>query len=118
MTRVKVIGAGSIGNHLSNASRRLGWQVDLVDNDRAALERTRAEIYPARYGAWDAEIALHHSSEAPRGGHDYIFVGTPPDGRGQRHVALGLLFQDREGFAIATGRRRQPLRVGHPRLGP
>ena len=41
MTRVKVIGAGSIGNHLSNASRRLGWQVDLVDNDPKALERTR-----------------------------------------------------------------------------
>ena len=86
MTRVKVIGAGSIGNHLSNASRRLGWQVDLVDNDPNALERTREEIYPARYGAWDPEIGLHHSDDAPTGGYDYIFIGTPPDS----HMPLAL----------------------------
>lgn len=86
MTRVKVIGAGSIGNHLSNAARRLGWQVDLVDNDPKALERTRAEIYPARYGAWDPEIGLHHAGEAPTGGYDFIFIGTPPDS----HMPLAL----------------------------
>ncbi len=86
MRRVKVIGAGSIGNHLSNAARRLGWHVDLCDNDRAALERTRGEIYPGRYGAWDEAIGLHHVDEAPRGEHDYIFIGTPPDS----HMALAL----------------------------
>lgn len=86
MTRVKVIGAGSIGNHLSNAARRLGWQVDLCDNDPRALERTRTEIYPARYGAWDPEIGLYHVDEAPRGGYDQIFIGTPPDS----HMALAL----------------------------
>jgi hypothetical protein len=35
--KVKVLGAGSIGNHLSNAARRLGWSVDMVDSDPAAL---------------------------------------------------------------------------------
>jgi predicted dehydrogenase len=86
MTRVKVIGAGSIGNHLSNASRRLGWEVDICDIDPAALERTRNDIYPARYGEWDPAIRLYHSDEAPRGGYDYIFVGTPPDS----HMDLAL----------------------------
>ena len=56
--KVKVLGAGSIGNHLSNAARRLGWSVDLVDPDPAALERTRSKIYPSRYGNWDEAIRL------------------------------------------------------------
>src|SRR3569833_3701653 len=77
--KVKVIGAGSIGNHLSNASRALGWSVDLVDVDRVALERTRTQIYPARYGRWDEQIGLHTSDRAPVGGFDLICVGTPPD---------------------------------------
>ena len=36
--KIKVLGAGSIGNHLSNAARGLGWAVDLVDIDPAALK--------------------------------------------------------------------------------
>lgn len=86
MKSVKVIGAGSIGNHLSNASRRLGWKVDICDIDPKALDRTKNDIYPNRYGAWDAEIGLYHSDDIRRGGYDYIFVGTPPD----THMALGL----------------------------
>ncbi len=86
MRRVKVIGAGSIGNHLSNAARRLGWHVDICDIDPKALERTRRDIYPGRYGAWDEEIGLYHADEAPRGGYDYVFIGTPPDS----HMELAL----------------------------
>lgn len=86
MKRVKVIGAGSIGNHLANASRRLGWHVDICDIDPKALERTRNDIYPARYGSWDSEIGLYHSDDVPMGGYDYIFVGTPPDS----HLPLAL----------------------------
>jgi predicted dehydrogenase len=79
MKKVKVIGAGSIGNHLANASRRMGWSVDICDVDGEALRRTREEIYPARYGNWDSSIGLHLSSEVPTGGYDLIVVGTPPD---------------------------------------
>lgn len=86
MTRVKIIGAGSIGNHLSNASRAMGWNVDLCDIDPAALERTRSQIYPGRYGKWDEDIRLFECKDAPRGGYDLIFVGTPPDS----HVPLAL----------------------------
>ncbi len=58
MARVKIFGAGSIGNHLGHACRGLGWQVTICDIDAQALRRTRVEIYPARYGAWDDGIRL------------------------------------------------------------
>ena len=83
---VKVIGAGSIGNHLSHAARSLGWRVDICDLDPAALRRTREEIYPARYGTWDDAIRLFEAKDAPVGGYDLICVGTPPDS----HVPLAL----------------------------
>ena len=84
--RVKVFGAGSIGNHLANASRTLGWDVDLCDVDEAALARTKNEIYPGRYGKWDESIRLIKNKDAPKGGYDLIFIGTPPDS----HIALAL----------------------------
>lgn len=86
MFKVKIFGAGSIGNHLSNASRSMGWQVDLCDVDPAALARTKNEIYPSRYGKWDEAITLLESKDAPKGGYDLIFVGTPPDS----HIPLAI----------------------------
>ena len=77
--RFKIFGAGSIGNHLAHAARCLGWEVVVCDLDPAALRRMREEIYPTRYGQWDAAIGLHHVDEAPLGGFDLIAVGTPPD---------------------------------------
>jgi predicted dehydrogenase len=79
MYNVKVHGAGSIGNHLSQAARRLNWDVTICDVDEAALARTRNDIYPSRYGKWDDSIQLCLSEDAPRGGFDIIFIGTPPD---------------------------------------
>ena len=76
---VKILGAGSIGNHLAHASRSLGWTVCICDVDEAALMRTKTQIYPARYGAWDSDIQLYLSKDAPTGDHDLIVIGTPPD---------------------------------------
>ncbi len=84
--RVKVYGAGSIGNHLANASRTMGWDVDICDIDSAALARTRDEIYPSRYGAWDEGIGLYSCDEVPSGGYDMVVIGTPPDS----HMDLAL----------------------------
>lgn len=83
---VKIIGAGSIGNHLAQASRRMGWDVAIVDADPAALERTKTDIYPKRYGAWDEAIKLYKAGEEPNGGFDIIMIGTPPDS----HMKLAL----------------------------
>lgn len=87
--KVKVVGAGSIGNHLAQASRRMGWEVTVVDTDPKSLVRMREEIYPKRYGVWDDEIKLFLSGEEPKGGFDIIMVGTPPDVR--MKVALEVL---------------------------
>ena len=86
MYRVKILGAGSIGNHLANAARRLGWNVTLCDLDPAALQRTKEQIYPSRYGQWDETIQLCASPEAPQGGFDLIFIGTPPES----HMSLAI----------------------------
>lgn len=84
MIKVKVIGAGSIGNHLSQAARRMGWEVCVVDADPKALERMKNEIYPSRYGAWDSAIKQYTPATAPKGGFDLICIGTPP------HVRMAL----------------------------
>ncbi len=79
--KVKIIGAGSIGNHLAHAARRMDWEVTVVDFDLRALKRMREEIYPTRYGAWDPTITLVESKDEPRGGFDIIMIGTPPNVR-------------------------------------
>jgi len=86
MYRVKIYGAGSIGNHLAHASRQLGWEVVVCDIDKAALRRMQQEVYPGRYGRWDASIKLCVNDDAPVGGFDLICIGTPPD----HHLSLAL----------------------------
>lgn len=76
---VKIYGAGSIGNHLAQASRRMGWDVTVVDIDEAALDRMKNDVYPSRYGRWDEAIKLFKSGQEPMGNYDIIFIGTPPD---------------------------------------
>lgn len=84
MTSIKIIGAGSIGNHLAHAARVKGWDVLLTDIDPEALRRAREEIYPDRYGEWDPEIQLADSKEAVSEPADVVFIGTPPDS----HITL------------------------------
>jgi len=79
MYRVKIFGAGSIGNHLAHAARQMGWSVMVCDIDDQALERMKKEIYPARYEKWDDSIQLYNNCNAPKGEFDFIFIGTPPD---------------------------------------
>jgi len=84
--RVKIVGAGSIGNHLAHASRSLGWDVTVSDLDPKALRRMREDIYPSRYGEWDDAIRLTTPDRVPRGSFDAIFIGTPPES----HLSLAL----------------------------
>lgn len=77
--KVRIYGAGSIGNHLANACRKKGWEVEISDVDEAALKRTKDDIYPSRYGEWDKGIRLTpvcklKYEEKP----DIVIVGTPP----------------------------------------
>jgi predicted dehydrogenase len=84
ISEVKILGAGSIGNHMAHASRRLGWNVTLIDKDPAALRRTQHDIYPGRYRVWDSAIRLCEPDEAVTVAADLIVIGTPPDS----HMAL------------------------------
>lgn len=102
---MKIVGAGSIGNHLSHAARKLSWSVDLCDRDPKALMRTREEIYPQRYGAWDPVISLCDMREAPKGGYDLIAIGTPPDS----HIPLAL---------AALEEKPRALLIEKPLCGP
>jgi len=77
--RVKIFGAGSIGNHMANACRSLEWDVFMCDVDEAALMRMKREIYPSRYGKWDEAIKLSSAEAAPKEGFDIVIIGTPPD---------------------------------------
>lgn len=89
MRRVKIFGAGSIGNHLANACRHFGWEVHICDIDPDALHRTKNDIYPTRYGSWDDGIQLHEVKDAPKGDFDLIVIGTPPDSHFE--IALSIL---------------------------
>ncbi|KKN62283.1 hypothetical protein LCGC14_0513430 [marine sediment metagenome] len=86
MKKVKILGAGSIGNHLAHACRTKGWSVLICDIDKKALERTKNDIYPSRYGVWDPKIRLSLLKEAPKEHFDIVIVGTPPD----THLDLAL----------------------------
>lgn len=90
MYSIKIIGAGSIGNHIANAARSRGWSVTLTDSDPLALRRARESIYPSRYGAWDDAIATRLTREALSEPADVVFVGTPPD----THIPLALQVLD------------------------
>lgn len=81
-TKIAIIGAGSIGNHLAFSCRKYGWQVEVFDIDGAALSRFENEIYPSRYGSFDKEIKLSKYENflgSALGSFDAILIGTPPE---------------------------------------
>jgi predicted dehydrogenase len=106
MHSIKIIGAGSIGNHLAHAARSRGWSVTLCDIDLAALARTRESIYPQRYGRWDEAIRLTTVAEAMGEAADVAFIGTPPDS----HIALAN--------AVLDGPLPRALVIEKPLCGP
>ncbi|MEE3255240.1 MAG: Gfo/Idh/MocA family oxidoreductase [Chloroflexota bacterium] len=85
MQRVLVYGAGSIGNHLTYSCRQKGWHVDITDSDPLALERTKSQIYPERYGSWDKNINLLKEIDRTQS-YDLVIIGTPPD----THIQIAM----------------------------
>jgi len=86
MASIKIVGAGSIGNHLCHACREQDHRVTLCDRDPEALRRTREKIYPQRYGAWDDEIRLADADRVAAEPFDVVIVGTPPES----HIPIAL----------------------------
>ena len=92
--KARIFGAGSIGNHLSNALRKLKYEVEVIDIDQLALLRMRNEIYPSRYGEWDHKIKL--SDKPSEEFVDIEIIGTPPDTHA--NILLGRLKEKNSRF--------------------
>ena len=75
--KVKIYGAGSIGNHYANSYINNGCAVTIYDIDIKALQRTKNFIYPNRYGKWNKKIKLINKDD--ENFYDIIIIGTPPD---------------------------------------
>jgi predicted dehydrogenase len=84
--KAKIIGAGSIGNHLTHACRSRNWDVTLCDIDEEALNRSKNLIYPQRYGIWDESIRLNVLTNHDGQEYDAVFIGTPPDS----HIQIAI----------------------------
>ena len=80
MKKVLIFGSGSIGNHLANASRKIGLSVSVTDISSKALSRMKNKIYPSRYSKWDDQIELieYKNVFELKKKIDLIIVGTPP----------------------------------------
>lgn len=78
---VLIFGAGSIGNHMAFASRKLGLNVDITDVSIIALKRMRSQIFVSRYGKWDYNINLIPIKDVFKNKKEYnlVIVGTPPN---------------------------------------
>ena len=77
MIKVKIYGAGSIGNHYAYACYKKKWNITIVDKDPKALVRMEKKIFPSRYGFWDKKIKL--LSKDVNTYFDIIIIGTPPE---------------------------------------
>lgn len=74
-----VVGAGSIGAHLSRSLAKAGWMVDVVDISQEAVNRFTSTLFPSRYGQLPPNIKIHGDETRLPASFDGIFVGTPPD---------------------------------------
>lgn len=86
MYSVKIYGSGSIGNHLANAFRSKDFDVIMSDISNEALERSKNDIYPNRYGKWDDKIELANSLDIKDIYSDIVFIGTPPE----HHIKIAI----------------------------
>ena len=77
---ILIFGSGSIGNHMTKASRELGFNVYVTDKSAKALERMRYYIYPKRYKKWYVNINLLNYKDVFKfkKKFDLIIIGTPP----------------------------------------
>ena len=61
---ILIFGAGSIGNHMAYAARKLNYDVGVTDINKKALLRMKDRIFPKRYGYWDKKIKLINYEDA------------------------------------------------------
>ena len=80
MKKILIFGAGSIGNHMTNASLKLGCDVYITDKASKALSRMKKTIFKKRYGYWNKNIKIIKFKNVSKLKNlfDLIIIGTPP----------------------------------------
>lgn len=78
--KILIFGAGSIGNHMAFAARKLNFDVEITDIKKKALLRMKKKIFPKRYGYWDKEIKLINYKNVfnKKKLYELVIIGTPP----------------------------------------
>lgn len=87
MKKIFIFGAGSIGNHLTNASLKDGYKVYITDKSNQALERMKNELFKKRYGYWSNNIVIVKINDLKKVlnlNFEIVVIGTPP----QTHLKL------------------------------
>ena len=87
MKKIFIFGSGSIGNHLTNAGLRSGYEVYITDKSEMALKRMKNELFKKRYGYWSNKIKIIKNNELKkiyRTKFDLVIIGTPP----KSHIKL------------------------------
>lgn len=82
MKKILIFGAGSIGNHMTNACIKLGFQVYITDKSNKALAFMKNDLFKKRYGYWNEKNIKQIQYENLNKLNDIIFdliiLGTPP----------------------------------------
>ncbi len=81
MKKILIFGAGSIGNHMTNAALILGYEIYITDKSSSALTRMKEEVFKKRYGYWSEKIniiKLNLVKSLSKITFDLIIIGTPP----------------------------------------
>jgi len=58
--KILIFGAGSIGNHFTNASLKKNYEVYVTDINHSALKRMKEKIFPLRYKKWNISHYYWH----------------------------------------------------------
>jgi predicted dehydrogenase len=78
MLKIKIIGAGSAGNHMAFAFKKYNAKITMQDNNLNSLKRSKNKIYLPRYKIWDTNINLI-IKDSNKVKYDCIIISSPPD---------------------------------------
>jgi predicted dehydrogenase len=77
MLKIKIIGAGSAGNHMAFAFKKYNAKITMLDTNSGSLKRSKNQIYIPRYKYWDKNINLV-VKDYDKNKYDCIIISSPP----------------------------------------